>query len=806
MSEGERPMSAAHEHPAEPTYADVHGMYRAAGWIGPLPLGEGTKYPPPDGFTGWHGIYPSGADSQTWVDEYPEYATTRQVALRMADDVIGIDVDQYANKNGAETLAEAERRWGKLPPAPWSSARGNGPSGIRFYRVPPGTELRTKIGFPELKLGGIEIIQRHHRYAVVWPSIHPETGAGYRWYSTASPSTPPRVANIKPLPTAWLEALESDGTPGEAAANPKAVIEFMQTHSDGGDLHAIRGVLTVFHKGITGGGSRHDAMVSSVCMAAREARDGRYPAADVRAALRNAFTQALSEARGTQRLSGPAEARREFDSMWAWGIGQAIGESDDDRATRQEFAAARRLEPTRLTPVEVRSGHLNLPADFWNARPSLKHIRDAALSRWACPDAVLGAVLARLSAYASPDDHVDLGIGQSPLTVFSVLYGSPSAGKGVAMRTAAELLPVPAHLGMDAFRERPIGSGEGITESFYGIVSDTDASGKAIKVRKQVRHNALFVMDEGETLIRLMTRQGSTLATTIRRAWSGEVLGEANASADRDRQVDRKAYSIGLTVAFQPAAIAPLFDDQEVGGGTPHRFIYLAADDDTLPEDPPEEPLAWPGELHLATFHDPALAKQWEKPPGRTHELVDSEVRRQVRMTRWRGLRRDSIGELDGHADQMRGRIAAHLAALDGHLEVTGEDWALAGQVLETSNRVREAAIAYGRRRISAAAKQADERHVQREALVEQARLSVADQVAEERIRRGAAVVARKVLRDAPADGLATGALRDAAGRYKRDVAACLELAVELGWLLTEDAKQGGTRYRVGPSIGEVSS
>lgn len=799
-------MSAAHEHSVELTYADAHGVYRAAGWIGPLPLGEGTKYPPPDGFTGWHGIYPSGADSQTWVDEYPEYATTCQLALRMADDVVGIDVDHYGDKRGADTLAEAERRWGVLPAAPSSSARGNGPSGIRFFRVPPGTELRTKIGFPELELGGIEIIQRHHRYAVVWPSIHPETGAGYRWYSTATPSSPPRVVMLNQLPAAWIEALASDGTPGEAAANPKAVAEFAEANSGGGDLHAIRGVLAVFQKGIAGGGSRHDAMITAVCMAAREARDGRYSAADVRAALRNAFTQALGEARGTQRLAGPTEARREFDSMWAWGVGQALGEPDEDRATRQERSATRRLEPTTLPRAEARTGRLNLPADFWNARPSLKHIRDAALSRWACPDAVLGAVLARLSAYASPEDNVDLGIGQSPLTVFSVLYGSPSAGKGVAMRTGAELLPVPAHLGTDAFRERPIGSGEGITESYYGVVSDTDAAGKVVKIRKQVRHNALFVMDEGETLIRLMTRTGSTLATTIRRAWSGEVLGEANASADRDRQVDRKAYSIGLAVAFQPAAIAPLFDDQEVGGGTPHRFIYLAADDDTLPEEPPEETLAWPGELHLAANHDPALRRQWEKPPGRTYELVDDKVRRQVRMTRWRGLRRDSVGELDGHADQMRGRIAAHLAALDGHLEVTGEDWALAGQVLDASNRVREAAIAYGQQRNVAKAMQADERHVQREAMVQRARLTETEQHEQERLHRGAAVLARKVLRDAPVDGLATGALRDAAGRYKRDVAACLELAVELGWLVTEDAKQGGTRYRVGPSIGEVPS
>jgi hypothetical protein len=39
-----------------------------------------------------------------------------------------------------------------------------------------------------------------------------------------------------------------------------------------------------------------------------------------------------------------------------------------------------------------------LPADFWQARPELAHVQAAAHSRGRSPDAVLGAVLARLSA------------------------------------------------------------------------------------------------------------------------------------------------------------------------------------------------------------------------------------------------------------------------------------------------------------------------------------------------------------------------------------------------------------------------
>jgi putative DNA primase/helicase len=53
----------------------------------------------------------------------------------------------------------------------------------------PGTKLRTKIKFDDVRntetgklgVGDIEIIQWFHRYAVVWPSLHPEMGGQYGW-------------------------------------------------------------------------------------------------------------------------------------------------------------------------------------------------------------------------------------------------------------------------------------------------------------------------------------------------------------------------------------------------------------------------------------------------------------------------------------------------------------------------------------------------------------------------------------------------------------------------------------------------
>lgn len=306
------------------TYADAHTVYRRAGWRGVLPLPAGAKWPPPDGFTGWHGADPSGADSQTWVDDYPEYRDTRQLALRMPVDVIGIDVDHYGDKRGGDTLAEAQRRWGALPPAPSSSARGDGVSGIYFYRVPAGTALRTRIAFPDAGLGDVEIIQRHHRYAVVWPSVHPTTGDGYLWRRTTGPDAPPDPRKLNELPPAWLDALVGAAEPGEAAADPDTVAAFARDHITADRTAHPGGPVAAFRRKIEAGSSRHDAAVEVACWAAREARAGCYPAAAARAALRDAFVLALAEARGGARLAGPAEARREFESVWAWAVGQAL--------------------------------------------------------------------------------------------------------------------------------------------------------------------------------------------------------------------------------------------------------------------------------------------------------------------------------------------------------------------------------------------------------------------------------------------------------------------------------------------------
>lgn len=182
-----------------PIYADAVAAYRAAGWPSVLPVER--KELQVRGVTGRQGRMPEPIDYKKWLLRWADH----NAALRLPKYLIGIDVDAYDGKPGAETLAELEERWGALPRTIRSSARIGDPySGIRFFRVPEEAEVATE--FP-----GIEIIQFHHRYAVVWPSVHPDLQTQYRWWSTEGEMLDrvPQPTEFPWLPDGWWEGLRA---------------------------------------------------------------------------------------------------------------------------------------------------------------------------------------------------------------------------------------------------------------------------------------------------------------------------------------------------------------------------------------------------------------------------------------------------------------------------------------------------------------------------------------------------------------------------------------------------------------------
>jgi hypothetical protein len=190
-----------------------------------LRLPPERKSPPPGGYTGWAGVDPSGADVQAWID----HGGDGNVALRLPVGVYGLDVDAWGGKGGADALAGLEARYGPLP-ATWTlTSRDDGVSGIRLFRadLPIG---RVWLDEPGGHGAGIEAIHFGHRYAVAWPSLHPDTGRKYVWLGpdgmTAAEGWVPRCwDDPTQLEPNWTYGLSSVGEvrTGEMAGHEETV-------------------------------------------------------------------------------------------------------------------------------------------------------------------------------------------------------------------------------------------------------------------------------------------------------------------------------------------------------------------------------------------------------------------------------------------------------------------------------------------------------------------------------------------------------------------------------------------------------
>ena len=283
--------------------------YYRAGW--PVFPVVGKAINIPKGVTGRGGQPIEYATVVDWMFNRPD----DNIAVRL-NGIIGIDVDAYDKdgqvKRGDETLASAEHLWGPLPPTWRSTSREPAnPSGIRFYRVPKGVEFQTIIRLPNADgevTGDIEIVQQSHRFAVVWPSVHPDTGATYRWYNPSGVVAidPPDALELPALPQRWVDELTLVRAPvDERPAAPVAAQLALPA-----DWHPK--VTEHYQQGLDAAqgpaGSRHDNTLQVVGRLARDESRGRAGATTALGLLRERFVAAI----GDDRQRDPA---REFESM-----------------------------------------------------------------------------------------------------------------------------------------------------------------------------------------------------------------------------------------------------------------------------------------------------------------------------------------------------------------------------------------------------------------------------------------------------------------------------------------------------------
>ncbi|KFI65737.1 bifunctional DNA primase/polymerase [Bifidobacterium cuniculi] len=458
-------------------YAQAAPLYRAAGWAQAFPLPEGRKQPPPKGATGGSQQPITDQQMAAWAASNPDGNT----GISMPDGILVIDIDSADGHNrkadGWEGIQQLVPDLGELPATWTSTAHGpEHPYAHRFYQVPTG--LKWKGGAVE----GVDLLRHAHRYAVVWPSIHP-TGEQYRWYTPDGTEADhiPTPGELTALPDSWVAFLRQPDRPDrgrQLTPMPNGT-----PVTDDSMCPAVRGFLDKILREPAAKGSRHDTMTEAVWALIRFMEEGHRGVQEALSILHPIFVQSITP----DRPGGQAEAEREWAAIGRGALNKntciqgAIDpctQPPDDAITPQEI---QEIEETATTgPKEVNT---NMEPDRW-ANPPQQPTSEPTQARTMKPavPSTWGRVNLADWADGNPNPAPSLltrtdGISLLYRGRVNDLHGEPESGKSLLAQIAtADLLAKHGRVAYIDLEDGPGGMIQrlrllGVTDS---IITDPD--------------------------------------------------------------------------------------------------------------------------------------------------------------------------------------------------------------------------------------------------------------------------------------------------------------------------------------------
>lgn len=374
-------------------------------------------------------------------------------------------------------------------------------------------------------------------------------------------------------------------------------------------------------------------------------------------------------------------------------------------------------------------------ADVLTSSEILSHIARFADARGAERYATVHGVLMRAILAIPPQVVLPPIIGgEVSLNLLLAVVGSSGAGKGTADKTAAAAVRISpgGHRILPAFPMIPVGTGEGINRTYAH--AELDKGSRQVTLRWHT-DRALFGCRDIATLDALMSRQGSTLAPELLKAYMGEELGFANAEKDRRVILPMHSYRLCMSVGVQPDNGAVLLNEQAQRDGVPQRFIWTpvrpgVARPRRSADDAPVDPVTVsvptfgidPAVFHVEAIDDAnsaeyAPASQPLVPidvsPSIAGQIIDADAAKDL----------DPFGRssdpLAGHRLLAQLKVAAALAVLHNRTEVVAEDWQRAARLIDVSSAVASV--------VTAESVSAVERDATRKGQIDGRRLAAAD-------------------------------------------------------------------------------
>lgn len=453
-------------------------------------------------------------------------------------------------------------------------------------------------------------------YIVVEPSIHPD-GHEYTWESRG----------IAPLPEELRQHLRAAGQSAAPATSDQVGAFFADHTAEADDANFHLSERMGWARQLLTEMGRNETCIRVLPNVLRDAGAGLYSAQrgveDLRDLLLNA--------------EGPDDFGPEFEGMLPRALGMALADHDGYE-------------------------------DVFSATPVLSKVRAAAHSRLVSAPALLVYMLGRVLAELPPDVMLPPVVGsRASLNLGGALVGASGSGKTATVEVSRELLGQAGE--EQRFIERPLGSGEGLAQTFLEFQKGHG------NVLIQYPHR-LMTVDEIDTLGASQNRSGATVAPALRTALTGGALGQENAKAENRRFVPGGSYRLVLMVGVQPTRSGSLLDDADAG--TPQRFVWVRTTDPTIPDEG-EDDVAWPGSL------------AWSLPDGLVSGAVidyPESIKQEVRAAARRKARGGG-NELEGHLNLTRLKVSAALALLHGETAITERWWALAGIIVDESLKVQ---------------------------------------------------------------------------------------------------------------------
>jgi hypothetical protein len=632
--------------------------------------------------------------------------------------------------------------------APYQSTRPDDAPGRGHYifRQPADRQIGCSagglagMGLDVKGAGGVIILE---------PTYHP-AGGEYRWIKCGA---------VPELPAAVAEKL-TDAGERESAATDAEVEAFLAEHTGASRPQLFNTWPQKFADALARYESRHTTMARYLPAVAEEAMAGYYAARPAVDKLRAAFLAAKFRAYNGKAPMDADEALDAFNGILAWAIGQAKGKTVEEIREKVEANLERNSVQSLLSgagqaeatedpdPSEAESGPglanlVDLEQGFWQSRESLTTIYEAALARMCSPWAVLGCCVARVLTQIPPHIVLPDVFGTfGSLNWFGAIAAPSGGGKGMANGLARRLV--------GEVNDYPLGSGEGMVNAFWRNTKTDEGKNTLERIVA-----VMFDAPEIDALAALGARSGSTLMSTLRKAFSGERLGFGyKQSKDSVPSVAADTYRLTFLCSVQPGRAAALLGDAD--GGTPQRFMWFPGVDSRLTLEAFDRHCPVP-ELVLPS------ATMWQY---RTEVRIPAEAEREIVLHRARSQSTFDVDPLDGHAMFEREKFAFALAVLDGRNHIDSDDWRLSGIAAKVSDATRDW--------VKAGMAEAERTEAARAGRLTGERLHAASEAkADAEVRtwnRIADKVVRTVGKAGPEGMTEAAARRDAAGRDRKHI------------------------------------